>query len=59
MLERVKFLAIFSSNLDEIFHGARAAGLKRLTLENYLGLGLDGVKPRKNFLFLARDMLKF
>ena len=39
-------LAIFSFNLEE-FYGARAVGLKRLTLEGYLGLGLDDVNFEK------------
>ena len=51
-------LAIFSVNIEE-FLWCAVAGLKRLTLEGYLGLGLDDVNLEKNFLFLARDMLKF
>lgn len=39
-------LAIFSFNLEE-FYGAQAVGLKRLTLEGYLGLGLDDVNLEK------------
>jgi polyphosphate kinase len=58
LLERVKFLAIFSVNIEE-FLWCAVAGLKRLILEGYLGVGLDDVNLEKNFLFLARDMLKF
>ena len=46
LLKRVKFLAIFSFNLEE-FYGAQAVGLKRLTLEGYLGPGLDDVNLEK------------
>ena len=41
VLERVKFLAIFSSNLDEFFM-VRVARLKRLILAGDLSVGPDG-----------------
>jgi polyphosphate kinase len=44
LLERVKFLAIFSSNLDEFFM-IRVAGLKRLILSRDQTPGSDGMTP--------------
>ncbi len=42
-------LAIFSFNIEE-FLWCAVAGLKRLILEGYLGLGLDNVNLSKKFL---------
>jgi len=44
LLERVKFLAIFSSNLDEFFM-IRVAGLKSLILNRDQTPGSDGMTP--------------
>jgi polyphosphate kinase len=44
LLERVKFLAIFSSNLDEFFM-IRVAGLKRQILSRDQTPGSDGMTP--------------
>ena len=45
LLERVKFLAIFSANLDEFFM-IRVANLKRKISAGIADPGLDGVAPQ-------------
>src|SRR5262245_51282390 len=47
LLERVKFLAIVSSNLDEFFE-IRVAGLMQQADSEAAGLSLDGLAPREN-----------
>ncbi len=44
LLERVKFAAIFSSNLDEFFM-IRVAGVKRKVVANVTDAGIDGRTP--------------
>ena len=44
LLERVKFLAIFGSNLDE-FYMVRVAGLKRMIWAGDHSIGPDGLTP--------------
>src|SRR3954469_12751615 len=46
LLERVKFLAIVSSNLDEFFE-IRVAGLMQQADSESSGLSLDGLTPRE------------
>jgi polyphosphate kinase len=44
VLERVRFLSIFTSNLDEFFM-KRVGGLKRQVLANVLSFSIDGLTP--------------
>jgi polyphosphate kinase len=53
LLERVKFLAIFSSNLDEFFM-VRVAGLKRQVLEGDESLGPDGMTASETLSAISR-----
>jgi polyphosphate kinase len=46
LLERVKFLAIVSSNLDEFFE-IRVAGLMQQADSESSGLSIDGLAPRE------------
>src|SRR5215217_4850143 len=46
LLERVKFLAIVSSNLDEFFE-IRVAGLMQQADSESSGLSIDGLTPRE------------
>jgi polyphosphate kinase len=52
LLERVKFLAIFSSNLDE-FYMVRVAGLKRLIATGDHSIGPDGLTPQETMAAVA------
>src|SRR4051812_30908554 len=47
LLERVKFLAIVSSNLDEFFE-IRIAGIMQQADSESSGLSIDGLTPREN-----------
>ncbi len=53
LLERVKFLAIFSSNLDEFFM-VRVARLKRLIFEGDQRTDPDGLSPAETMTAIAR-----
>jgi polyphosphate kinase len=55
LLERLKFLSIFSSNLDE-FYMIRVAGLKEQIHNNIYEPAADGMKPRES-LKLISEML--
>ncbi|MDR0285839.1 MAG: RNA degradosome polyphosphate kinase [Propionibacteriaceae bacterium] len=58
LLERARFLAIFSSNLDEFFM-VRVAGLKRRIDAGLAGRGTSGLLPRElheAILSTARDL---
>jgi polyphosphate kinase len=52
LLERIKFLAIFASNLDE-FYMVRIAGLKRRAEMGLQGLSADGLSPTETLAALA------
>jgi polyphosphate kinase len=52
LLERIKFLAIFSSNLDEFFM-VRVAGLKRLIAAGDQSIGPDGLTARESMVAVA------
>lgn len=48
LMERVKFLSIFSSNLDEFFE-IRVAGIKQQIKSGSADIGPDGLAPRELF----------
>ncbi|TYB62767.1 RNA degradosome polyphosphate kinase [Nonomuraea sp. PA05] len=52
LLERVRFLAIFASNLDEFFR-VRVAGLKRRMATGLLLRTKSGLKPREELIRIA------
>jgi len=53
LLERVKFLSIFSSNLDE-FYMVRVAGLRRQVAANVQAAPVDGLSPLEQFEAIDR-----
>src|SRR5256885_17029846 len=48
LIERVKFLTIFSSNLDEFFE-IRVAGIKQQIESETSGVSPDGLSPTETF----------
>ena len=54
ILERVKFLAISASNLDE-FYTVRVAGLKAMVKENISTPSADGLTPSKQLIHIERE----
>ncbi len=55
LLERVKFLAIFASNLDEFFM-IRVSGLWRQVASGVLGTPPDGMTPREQLREIHREL---
>ncbi|MBI5691580.1 MAG: polyphosphate kinase 1 [Verrucomicrobia bacterium] len=55
LLERVKFLAIVSSNLDEFFQ-IRVAGLQQQADSEASGLSIDGLTPREQLRRIRRSV---
>jgi polyphosphate kinase len=56
LLERVRFLGIFTSNLDEFFM-KRAAALRRQAAKGQLGPGADGRTPAQLLAQLRRTVI--
>jgi polyphosphate kinase len=57
LLERVKFLSILGSNLDEFFM-VRVAGLKRQVESGVLECGPDGMTPKQQLSAVHQEVLK-
>src|ERR1041385_797401 len=53
LIERVKFLTIFSSNLDEFFE-IRVAGIKQQIASETSEVGPDGMSPTQTFESIER-----
>ncbi len=58
LLERVKFLAITASNLDE-FVEIRVAGIMQRIEDGYTEPGFDGLTPRQTLEVVVADMHEF
>ncbi len=57
LLERVKFLAILGSNLDEFFM-VRVAGLKQLVEEGVTEPGIDGRTPAEQLVAIRSEVIR-
>src|SRR5437870_1683296 len=55
LIERVKFLTIFSSNLDEFFE-IRVAGIKQQIESETSDVGADGLSPTETFNAIDRTV---
>src|SRR5436190_15428783 len=55
LIERVKFLTIFSSNLDEFFE-IRVAGIKQQIESETSDVGPDGLSPTETFNAIQRTV---
>lgn len=58
LLERVKFVAICSSNLDEFFQ-VRVAGLKDQVAGGVAGAAADGLTPAQQLLEIGHEVERF
>jgi polyphosphate kinase len=58
LLERVKFLAITASNLDE-FAEIRVAGILQRIEDGYHEPGFDGLTPQETLASISEDMQRF
>jgi len=58
LLERVKFLAISTSNLDEFFQ-VRVAGLKAQVEAEVAGTAPDGLTPQEQLQAIRAEVLRF
>ncbi|MGE5481096.1 MAG: polyphosphate kinase 1 [Chloroflexota bacterium] len=56
LLERLKFISIFSSNMDEFFM-IRVAGLKGLIAAGIADLSYDGLTPREQLLEIRKRLI--
>ena len=56
LLERVKFLAIFATNLDEFFM-IRVSGLHRQVAGGVVGTTPDGMTPSEQILTINRELM--
>ncbi|MDN5940722.1 MAG: hypothetical protein L0H94_02475, partial [Nitrospira sp.] len=56
LLERVKFLTIFATNLDEFFM-IRVSGLRRLVAGGIGGTTPDGMTPSEQILAINRELV--
>src|SRR6476659_1565342 len=57
LLERLKFAAIFSTNLDE-FYMVRVAGLRRQLAANVTVTAPDGLSPQEQQQHLVHEQLR-
>ena len=56
LLERVKFLAIFGSNMDEFFM-VRVSGIRKLVESNVTEISSDGMTPREQLAAIRKRAL--
>ncbi len=56
LLERLKFISIFSSNIDEFFM-IRVAGLKRQAAAGLVELSFDGMTPKKQLAEIRKRLV--
>jgi polyphosphate kinase len=56
LLERVKFMAIFGSNMDEFFM-VRVSGIRKLVESNLMEISPDGMTPREQLAAIRKRAL--